>query len=169
MTATSHNKYVNLERQIDEILSEGKIYIFPPGLGVFLLVNLLMVVGIAMLVLVSQDVIFDQMESAMIFSFVAGIALSLGIVTPPFLVLRGFRKAHTYLKYIIIALIILILLFAVLSLIKGSQFGIFSVIGFISMLGAYQLVKGDTYQLLSLFTARRRELALQKAEYLKNN
>jgi len=172
MGTSSDNKYADLEKQIDEILSDGKLYLYPPGLWIFLLVNLLMMIGVGMLIVTAQDVLFDRMESAMIFSFITGIVLALVIVTPPFLVIRGFRKALSYVKVMIVVLAVLIAIFAVIELIIGGLFGLYGVIGFISMGIAYLCVNSSSYQLLSIFSARRRELALQdierKKQFLKN-
>ena len=172
MTSPSNDKYADLEKQIDEILSDGKFYLFPPGLWLFLLVNVLMMIGVGLFIVTAQDVLFDQIKPAMIFSFVAGIVLALVIVTPPFLVIRGFRKALSYLKVMIVVLSVLILVVAAVDIVIGGPFGLYAVIGFLSMASAYFCVNSSTYQLLSLFTARRRELALRdlerKKEFLKN-
>lgn len=168
MPTTPDNKYADLEKQIDDILSDGKLYLLPPGFWMFLLVNLLLMIGVAVLVIVAQNVLFaGQMERAMIFSVVSGIALALVIVTPPFFVLRGFRRALTYLRILIILLSVLILLFGVADIVTGGNLGLYAVIGFIVMVSAYLAVKSNTYQLLSIFTARRRELALQDVERRK--
>ena len=84
MTSPFNDKYADLEKQIDEILSDGKLYLFPPGLWLFLLVNVLMMIGVGLFIVTAQDVLFDQIKPAMIFSFVAGIVLALVIVNSPF-------------------------------------------------------------------------------------
>ena len=90
MTNSSENKYAELEKQIDEILSDGKLVLFPPGTGTFLLVNLLVLIGIAGLIVSAQEILFDKTEQAMIFFVVAGLVLSITVVTPPFFLIRGF-------------------------------------------------------------------------------
>jgi hypothetical protein len=87
------------------------------------------------------------------------------------MVMRGFRKALGILKYIVITLTILLTLFGTLSEFKNGYLNIFIGIGFGSLLISLILLKSPTYQLFSLFTARRRELALQdiakKKKFLK--
>ena len=164
MTHSSENKYANLEKQIDEILSDGKLVLFPPGTGAFLLVNLLVLVGISGLIISAQEILFDKTESAMIFFMASGLVLCVIAVTPPFFMIRGFRKALPYAKKMIVFLSILTLVFGLLNLVNGGKSSLFAVISFIALVLAYMLANSNAYLLLSIFTARRRELALEALE-----
>ncbi len=169
MIKPSDNKYTKLERQIDEILSDGKIYILPPGFWVFVLVNVLMMIGVAMLVVVAQDVLFvGQILKAAVFSVIAILGLALIIVTPAFFVMRGFRKAVNYLRVVIIAVLTLIVAFGVVNVINHGTSSIFIGIGLMSMMISFLLVYSNSYQLLSIFTSRRREMALRDIEEKKH-
>ncbi len=167
MTNTSENKYAEVERQIDEILSDGRLHFFPPGFWIFLLVNMLMIVGISGFLIAAKDVLFDQMEQAATFAVLGGVVLSIIIVTPPFLVMRGFRKALRFLKKMIIFLAVLTFISGFANLMIGGLYGLHAAVGFICLVFAYLLANGNSYQLLSLFTARRRELALEALEKRK--
>jgi hypothetical protein len=167
MTNSPENKYAEVERQIDEILSDGKLHLIPPGFWTFLLVNMLMIVGICGLLIAAKDVLFDQMEQAATFMVLGMLVFSIIIVTPPFLVIRGFRKALPFLKRMIIVLSVLTLISGLANLIIGGSYGLFAAAGFICLVIAYMLANSNAYQLLSLFTARRRELALEALERRK--
>ncbi|MGD8940892.1 MAG: hypothetical protein PVJ72_16015 [Gammaproteobacteria bacterium] len=167
MTNSPENKYAEVEKQIDEILSDGKLHLFPPGFGTFLLVNLLMIVGICGLLIAAKDVLFDQMEQAATFMVLGVLVFSIIIVTPPFLVVRGFRKALPFLKRMIIVLSVLTFISGVANLMIGGFYGLYAAVGFICLVIAYMLANSNAYQLLSMFTARRRELALEALERKK--
>ena len=72
----------------------------------------------------------------------------------------------------IVVLSVLIAVFAAIDILIGGLFGFYAVIGFIAIASAHFCVNSSAYPLLSLFTARRRELVLQdlerKNEFLKN-
>jgi hypothetical protein len=166
------NKYSAIEEQIDALLSDGRLHLWPPGSLTFISVNMLLILGSAMLILTAQDVLFGgQIYQAAVFSCIGEVVLTLTTVTPAFMVMRGFRKALGILKYIVITLTILLTLFGTLSEFKNGYLNIFIGIGFGSLLISLILLKSPTYQLFSLFTARRRELALQdiakKKKFLK--
>jgi hypothetical protein len=167
MTNSAENKYAELERQVDEILSDGKLHLLPPGFVTFLLVNLLMIVGMCGLLIAAKDVLFDQMEQAATFMVLGVLVFSIIIVTPPFLVLRGFRKALPFLKRIIIVLSVLTLISGLANFMIWGVYGIYAVVGFICLVIAYMLANSNAYQLLSIFTARRRELALEAMAHKK--
>ena len=167
MTNSPENKYAEVEKQIDEILSDGKLHLFPPGFGTFLLVNLLMIVGICGLLIAAKDVLFDQMEQAATFMVLGVLVFSIIIVTPPFLVVRGFRKALPFLKIKIIVLSMLTFIAGFANLMVGDLYGLYAAIGFLSLVVAYMLTNSNAYQLLSMFTARRRELVLEALERKK--
>lgn len=167
MTNSPENKYAEVERHIDEILSDGRLHIFPPGFWAFLLVNMLMIVGISGLLIAAKDVLFDEMEQAATFMVLGMLVLSILIVTPPFLVIRGFRKALPFLKKMIIVLSVFTSISAFANLMIGGSYGLFATAGFICLVIAYMLSNSNAYQLLSLFTARRRELALEALEKRK--
>jgi hypothetical protein len=156
------NKYSAIEEQIDALLSDGRLYLWPPGSLTFISVNMLLILGsVALLLTALNPLILDPTPEGVVFVYVGEVVLTLTIVTPAFMVMRGFRKALGVLKNIAITLTILLALFGTLSEFKNGYLNIFIGIGLGSLLISLILLKSPTYQLFSLFTARRRELALQ--------
>jgi len=165
--ASSSNKYENAEKLIDESLSAGKIYIFPPGFMLFMLVNMLLIFGSTMLVLTIQDVVFNNIETAMVFTVSMGVVMAFVIVTPPFFIIWGYRKAYFFLKLLVIALSLFMSVFTSIAAYTGSKLLPLSFSGLICMVVIYFLVISPTYIVFSLFTARRRELAIEKKTHEK--
>jgi hypothetical protein len=166
------NKYSAIEKQIDALLSDGRLHLWPPGSLTFVSVNMLLILGSAMLTLTALNgLILNPTPEGAVFVFAAETIITLTIVTPAFMVMRGFRKALGVLKNIAITLTILLALFGILSEFKSVYLNIFISIGLGSLLIALILLNSPSYQLFSLFTARRRELALEdiakKKQFLK--
>lgn len=121
-----------------------------------------------MLVITAQEVLFtDQKQQAAVFSVVSGIILTFVVVTPAFLVLRGIAPAVTYFKIVIGLLLLLIVGFGLGAFIKNGSVNIFSSIGLVAVVVSYWLVRSDAYQLLHIFTVRRRLMAEQDLERKK--
>ncbi len=169
MTRPSDNKYADLEKAIDLILADGRIILFPPGSLVFILVNMLMLIGAASLGVVASQVLFaGQMEKGAVFAFVGVLILTILIVTPAFSVFLGFRRAVNYLRIIIIALLTLLVAFGVVDVINQGELILISIIGSVSMIISLLLVCSNSYQLFRVFVARRRELRLLDIEKKKH-
>lgn len=160
MRRVTGDRSADLDKQLDAILADGRIHLIPPGFMVFLAVNLLLMVAVAMWILVAQAVLFPgQTEKAAVFSVIAGLFLSVGIVTPAFLVLRGFANAMCYLQWVMGCLLGLLVISSGWYLVQNNAFNVFTGVGFVAVIVAFILVRSDRYQLLSHFTRRRRALA----------
>jgi len=162
MNSTSANKYAHIEKQIDKYLLEYKILVFPPGSLVFFSVNMLLIFGAAALILTIQDVIFTNFKTAAIFTVVSEVIMSLIIVAPPSLVIWGFRKAFFYLKFLVVTLTVSMSLFTIAEIFSNGKFLPMSFAGLICLAVVYFMVNSPSYILFSLFTARRRELAVEE-------
>ncbi len=155
------NKYSAVEEQIDVLLSDGRLHLFPPGTWTFVSVIMLLIFGMAALTVTASLVLFpNQIPEGAVFECVASVVLTLTMSIPAGMVARGYRKASGVLKYIVIIIAISLALFGTLSEFTVGKL-IFIGLGLGSLLFSLRLLKSPSFIMYSLIAARRRELALE--------
>ena len=167
MNSPTDNKYEKIEQDIDKILSEDKIYVFPPGFTIFLIVNLLLLFSAASLIITIQDVLFTNIKTAMVFTVTSELIMAIVVVVPPALIIWGYRNAFVYLKFLVITLTILMSIFTIIETFTNGKFLPLSFAGLVCLVIVYFMINSPTYVVFRLFTARRRELAVKKKAGVK--
>ena len=153
-------------KELEDLESTGTIKLIPPGTWVFIAINLLLLMTTVFLMLKIGFGLNIDRKQLMTFVLFSPIFLSFILVTPSFLVVKGFPKFVDVIK--IFALLIFMFTIAqalFLSPNVASNANIFLIV--LSTINLY-LVYSRSFKVFYSYSAKVREIKLEEYEEYKN-
>jgi len=152
-------------KELKDLEATGTIQLIPPGFWAFIAINLLLIVTTVFLMFKLGIGFNIDRKELMTFILFSPIVLSFILVTPSFLVIKGFPKFVTVVKIFALLIFMFSIAQAFYLSQKTATFSNYSLI-ILALLNLY-LVYSRPFKVFYLYSAKVREIKLEEYEEYK--